>query len=557
MSLKPNPIQPVPAETVRVARAAFPKGNPYLALRDELGPIFRDEDFADLFPRDGQPALPPWRLALVTMMQFRENLSDRQAAEAVRARIDWKYLLGLELADAGFDFSVLSEFRTRLLDGGGEAVLLEKLLERCRGLGLVKAGGKQRTDATYVLAAIRSLNRLELVAETMRAALNELATIAPVWLSSVAPRDWYERYSRRIEDDRLPKSKEKRASYGQTVGEDGFRLLDLLQQPDAPRQADQIQSIEALRRVLARHYDRIETRSEDEKQPQIRFKADKDLSSTTEALESPYDPEARFRSRYAREWTGYQVHLTETCEDEAVHLITHVETTEATVHESQKTQTIHQALVDKGLPPDQHLVDTAYIDAELLVNSREDFNITLVGPGRLDNSWQAKVEGAYDRYCFEIDWEQKRLRCPQGHYSVIWRDLADAYGPYHQILFDRQTCLACQARPLCTRSKDQERRLRIQPRPQYEALQAARLLQTTEAGKQLYNQRAGIEGTISQAVRAFGMRQTRYRGLAKTHLQNMAIAVGINLDRIVAWLDNLPRAKTRTSRFARLALLPV
>ena len=164
MSLKPSPIQPIPEETVRVARAAFPSGNPYLTLRDALGPIFRDEDFLDLFPTDGQPALPPWRLALVTIMQFRENLSDRQAAEAVRARIDWKYLLGLELTDAGFDFSVLSEFRARLLDGNSELLLLEKLLNRCRVLGLLKARGKQRTDATHVLAAIRVLNRLELVA---------------------------------------------------------------------------------------------------------------------------------------------------------------------------------------------------------------------------------------------------------------------------------------------------------------------------------------------------------------------------------------------------------
>jgi transposase len=113
MSLTPRAIQPVPAETVRVARAAFPKGHPYPTLRDALGPIFQDEDFAALFPLGGQPGLPPWRLALVTILQFRENLADRQAAEAVRARIDWKYLLGLELTDPGFDFSALSECRDR------------------------------------------------------------------------------------------------------------------------------------------------------------------------------------------------------------------------------------------------------------------------------------------------------------------------------------------------------------------------------------------------------------------------------------------------------------
>jgi len=147
MSLKPRQIERVPEHAMRVAQAAFPKGNLYLTLRDQLGSIFQDQDFSDLFPKDGQPALPPWRLALLTILQFRENLPDRQVAKAVRGRIDWKYLLGLKLTNSGFDYSVLSEFRTRLLEGGGEALILDKLLDQCRSLGLVKARGTQRTDA--------------------------------------------------------------------------------------------------------------------------------------------------------------------------------------------------------------------------------------------------------------------------------------------------------------------------------------------------------------------------------------------------------------------------
>src|SRR5215211_1975841 len=222
MSLKATPIEPVPEGTARVAKAAFRKGNPLLSLRDELGAIFADADFADLLPKLGQPGLPPWRLALVTLLQFRENLPDRQAAEAVRARIDWKYLLGLELTDPGFDHSVLCEFRARLLEGSAEERLLHKLLERCQTLGLLKARGRQRTDATHVLAAIRVLNRLELVGETLRAALNELATVAPGWLRELASKDWYKRYGRRIEDGRLPRAAAERETYARTVGEDGF-----------------------------------------------------------------------------------------------------------------------------------------------------------------------------------------------------------------------------------------------------------------------------------------------------------------------------------------------
>ena len=256
MSLHSHVIEPVPEETARVARAAFPKGHPSLTFRDALGTIFQDEDFSALFPAWGQPGLPPWRLALVTIMQFRENLADRQAAEAVRARIDWKYLLSLELTDPGFDFSVLSEFRDRLLAGTAEELLLDKLLERCRALHLLTARGQQRTDSTHVLAAIRVLNRLELVAETLRAALNAVATVAPAWLQAVTPLAWYERSSRRIEESRLPKDTAAREAYAQMVGEDGFQFLDALEAPDAPQEARELPVMATLRRTWQRHDDR-------------------------------------------------------------------------------------------------------------------------------------------------------------------------------------------------------------------------------------------------------------------------------------------------------------
>jgi transposase len=168
MSLKPQAIEPVPEETVRVAKAAFPKGNMYMRMRDELGTLYLDEQFAPLFPRRGQPAFSPWRLALISIMQYVENLSDRQAAEAVRARIDWKYALGLQLTDAGFDFSVLSEFRNRLVEGGLEQHLLDAMLTEFQAQGLLKERGQQRTDSSHVIASVRDLNRLETVGETLK-----------------------------------------------------------------------------------------------------------------------------------------------------------------------------------------------------------------------------------------------------------------------------------------------------------------------------------------------------------------------------------------------------
>ena len=197
MSLRPTPCGDIPANTAAAARAAFPKGNAYLRLRNELGTIFTDAQFAPLFASRGQPAACPWRLALVTLLQFAENLSDRRAAEAVRSRVDWKYLLGLELTDPGFDASVLSEFRGRLVAGGAEQLLLDILLTLCRERKLLRPRGRQRTDSTHVLDAVRGLNRLECAIETLRAALNALASAAPDWLRAHADPDWGERYAGR------------------------------------------------------------------------------------------------------------------------------------------------------------------------------------------------------------------------------------------------------------------------------------------------------------------------------------------------------------------------
>src|SRR5918911_204411 len=382
MSLRPQPIGSIPEQTALVAHAAFPQGHPYLTLRDHLGTMFQDEDFATLFPAWGSPGLPPWRLALVTLMQFREHLTDRQAAEAVRARIDWKYRLGLALTDPGFDFSVLSEFRDRLLAGSAETLLVDKLLERCRTMGLLKARGQQRTDSTHVLAAIRVMNRLELVAETLRATLNALATVAPDWLQGLAPLAWYERYGRRLEDTRLPREQAQRDAYAQTVGEDGFHLLDALAAPAAPQGLRELPIIATLRQTWQRHYERtVRALASPGELPEyaVRFKASRELPPATEGIESPYDVEARYRHKHDTQWTGSMVHVSETCEPTAPHLLTHVHTTPATVHEAQCTKPIQQALIDKGVPPQEHLVDAAYISSELLVHSRDDQGIALRG----------------------------------------------------------------------------------------------------------------------------------------------------------------------------------
>ena len=495
-------------------------------------------------------------------MQFRERLSDRQAADAVRGRIDWKYLLALDLADAGFDFSILCEFRARLLQHVATERLLARLLDAAREGGLLKARGRQRTDSTHVLAAVRTLNRLELVGETLRAALNAIAVAAPDWLRGIAPPDWHERYDRRVEDMRLPETALKREAYAVQVGTDGFVLLDALDRAGAPPDAAALPEVAVLRRVWARHFERDKAEADDRSASEpgsgrVRMRPVQGRGPA-DRVESPYDIDARFRSKHATKWTGYMVHLTETCDEGTPRLVVNTDTTPANVHEAPRTGLIHDALAAKGLAPSEHLVDSAYISAGHLVTARTQHGIDLVGPGRPNVSWQSRSGGdAFTLADFTVDWDSKVARCPEGKESGLWTSGAKHRGPGSviHVQFRAADCRPCPSRARCTRarSKYQGRVLAVMPQPEHEALAAARAREDTTEGKSLYAQRNGVEGTLSQAVRVFGLRQARYRGLAKTGLQGVATAAALNLDRIAAWFAGRPLAPTRTSRFAALA----
>jgi transposase len=545
MSLTPSIIESVPEQTILVARAAFPKGNLYLSMRDELGTLFEDQDFIELFSPLGYPAVTPWRLALITIMQFLENLSDRQTADAVRSRIDWKYLLGLELTDSGFDHSVLSRFRSRLTAGEQQTLLLDRLLDRFREKKLLKVRGHQRTDSTHVLAAIRVMNRLELVTETMRAALNEVATFAPEWLTKAALPEWFTRYAARAEQSRMPRTEKAKEEFAAKVGEDGFYLLKLLR--DEQPELLKLEQVAILERVWERHY----TRHED---GEVHWRLTAELERAATAIESPYDTEARYSTKRDLAWTGYKVHLSETCDEEMPRLITNVHTTVATTQDVSCTDLINKSLQEKDLLPARHLVDTGYTDAELVVESAGKYGIELFGPMRLNPSWQART-GGIDAAQFQIDWDKKLARCPMGKQSAYWSEYQtkEYSRPVVKIRFKNEDCLNCLSRAKCVRNKKAGRSLQLPSREMYEALEQTRRKLSSDDGRQAYQKRAGIEGTISQGVRRGTLRRSRYRGLEKTHLQEVATATAINIVRAVNYLNQELPAKTRVSKLARLA----
>jgi len=553
MSMYARELGTIPEETIRVARAACPKGTLAMRLRDELGELYQDEYFASLYPVEGQPAYEPWRLAIVTVLQYAEGLTDRQAADAVRERIDWKYALGLDLTDAGFDFSLLSEFRTRLVESQQETLLLDRLLEVCKERGWLKAGGKQRTDSTHVLARVRSLSNLECVGETLRAVLDDLATLAPDWLVQHITPDWFERYSHRVENYRLPKAESQRTALAQQIGADGLHLLQALEKPDAPERLQNDASVQLLRQVWQQYYDLAGGKA--------KWRAGPQENAEEGIIRSPYDAEARTGKKRETAWLGYKVHLTETCALETTEqaqepvlpqLITDVQTTVANVQDVEMTQVIQEDLAQHDLVPDEQIVDTGYVDAELLVSSQQNYGIRLLGPVLSDNSWQAKADKGFDVAHFQLDWQAELASCPQGQSSARW-SLA---GERIEVVFAREVCAACPLRKDCTKSATTGRVLHLRPQAAHEALQARRYEQETPPFRQAYQTRAGIEATLSQAVRGMGIRRARYDGLHKTQVQHVITAVAINLVRIDAVLTQTPRGKTRRSNFAQLAWHP-
>jgi transposase len=545
MSLHPQPLSAIPQETQRVAHAAFPKGTLCLRIADELGDLFRDQQFADLFPTRGQPAASPARLAWVCVLQYIEGLSDRQAADAVRGRIDWKYALTLELDDPGFDHTVLSEFRSRLVNSQAQRLVLDTLLERLSELGLIHERGRQRTDSTHVLAAVRVLNRLERVGETLRAALNDLAVIAPEWLQALAPPQWYARYGRRVENDHLPKTDAAREELARVIAADGERLLAAVDAATDQPVLGQIPTVQTLRRLWSEQY---------VGEPgQLRWREVKDMPVPAQLISSPYDTDARYSTKRQVEWIGYKVHFTETCDEDRPNLIVNVETTPATTPDDNMIEVVHESLEQHDRLPSEHLVDKGYTDAGVLVDSQHDYGVTIVGPVAEDPSWQARAGEGFDKGSFEVDWEEEVVTCPAGKKSISW--LPNTYpqsGMAFEARFARKDCTPCPFRAQCTRSKQEPRIIGLLPREQHEALQAARRRQETEEFRRQYAARAGIEGTHEQAVRRCGLRRCRYIGQAKAHLQHVLTAAALNVIRLDDWWAGAPVSRTRCSRFAAL-----
>jgi transposase len=451
LSLRTRSGEQVPSLTAQIARASNPADTTAMWVRDRLDGLWCDEDFAGWYPRNGRPGLSPAQLDTVCVLQFLLGLSDRQAAEAVCCRIDFKYALAMELDDPGFHHSVLADFRERLARDDRADRLLDLALARLKEAGLVRERTAQRTDSTHVLAAVRDLTRLELVTEAVRAALEEVARTAGHLLTGLVDEDWGRRYGRPV---RLGKNPTRPKTKILAAGDDACRLLGHLHRGVVSYRPGP--QAEALRQIVVQNYyrdaaGRLSWRTTD----------DNGLPPSASAIVSPYDTTARYvRHGHIIRWKGFAAHLTETCAPDSVNVITDVATTSAATDDSQALPGIHSRLARRGLLPAEHLVDGGYTSLVDLERAAREHQVTVTGPlpgnptrGPLPGNptRQHRRNEGFDRDDFHIGFERRQVTCPQGQVSAGWHGPYPTSSPTAAPLivarFTKSQCQPCPDRP--------------------------------------------------------------------------------------------------------------
>jgi len=533
MSLKVQPLPPIPQETQQVVHQILPVTNIFRIIGERLSNFVSDEDFADLYPTEGRPALSPALLAMVTVFQFLENLSDRQAVMMVVSRLDWKYALHLPLAYAGFDPSVLCEFRVRLMAQKAEARVFNQLLSTLKDQGLLQGRHLQRTDSLAVLSAVRQLSRLELAMETLRLALNAVESTDTVWLRNAVPHSWAERYGTWTQHGRLVRAKGEAARIETArllaqTGEDGQWLLEKVDQAATPPVLRALPEVDILRRVWQQQFVVLEQRVT------VRDKVD---ACGADLIQTPHDPQVRYGEHGGQSWQGYQVHLTETAEPTQPRIITDVQTTPAGQADCRQIAPIQKALTERDLLPETHVADGGYVNGDTLGQSSQR-GVKLMGPVQADTSPQAQRPDGLTADQFVFDYEQQVAQCPGGQTSRTWSVRQNQYGAtIFDIHFAAAGCQSCDLKRRCMPTKQiitQGRALKI--KPSHEQVKQRRQEQQTQTFKEVYRRRAGIEASLSEMIRAHGLRRARYCGRPKIHLQHLWIATATNLKRAARWL---------------------
>jgi transposase len=524
MTLREREPGVMPEDIRAIGEQVLASGDPYRVIGEQLADIVRDEQFAGLYEARGRAAVWPSVLALVTLFQFLEDLPDREAARAVVVRLDWKYALHLPLGYGGFDFSCLSYFRRRLVEHEQQRLVFETVLARVRALGFLGKRSKQRTDSLAVIGAVRELSQVELVSEALRLALRALAAVDATWVEATVPVAYRTTYLERRTDYRL--SAAERQAELVRVGQDGAWLLDRLADADGTVLRG-LPAVATLATIWQQRYARGDGA--------VRWR-DRTVDST-ELVVTPHDPGVRIGQKRGHAWWGDKVHVTETiaappdpdaaepaAPDDQVRFITDVTTSPAPSGDGQALGEIRDHLRERDLLPQEQVVDSGYVSGKHLAES-DAAGVDLIGPPLADTA-----TNGFKLADFQIDRTARRAVCPAGQVATKWAVRTERDGSRAvQVRFPTAVCAACPLRPRCTTGAG-GRNLSLSEH--YERLVARRAEAQTPAFRAKLRTRAGIEATLSELVRAHGLRRHRYRGDAKRHCQHLLTAAACNLKRL-------------------------
>jgi transposase len=508
----------MPTETEQIGQKLLPENDVYWLIGDRLFAQVNEAEYADLYSIEGKPGISPILLAFVTVFQYMEKLADRQAIRALQMRLDWKYALHLPLEYEGFDFSVLSEFRDRLIKGQAEGRVFEKLDEQIRALGLIKEHGKQRSDSIAMLTKVRRLCRLETVVETLRLAIVAIVNTDRTWSKEILPPSWEEKYGERFVRQRY--SEKEWQEYEEQIGENGQWLLSRLEKGSAPAEIQNLPEVQVLKTVWTQQF-----RAEAGKMVYTDLKK---YDGHTQ-IQSPHDPEARYSRKRHFEWVGDKVQVTETEDEGYPHIITDMVATSSNRTDYEELTAIQARLEQRNCLPAEHYVDAGYMSGPNLDSSQKR-HIDLIGPLQTVTTPQDWLPDGITRAHFQIDAEKGTVTCPKGY-------VAKDPIPVNNSLsfrFPATACRACEFHVRCCTGKA-GRTVGISA--YYVLTEAAYARQNTEAFKKDYHQhRSGVEGSLSALVRGQGLRVARYIGSKKRHLQAVFSGCAANLLRTARWL---------------------
>lgn len=522
MCLKARTPWPMPKETGEIVGKMLKADSLYKLVGDEIFFQFSDADYADLYPAEGAPAVSPVILGLVSIFQYVEKYPDRQAAEAVRMRLDWKYVLHLPLDYPGFDFSVLSEFRERLLNHQAEARPFDRLVAIFHAKQLIKERGKQRSDSLAMLTKVRHLSRLELVVESLRLAVSAALQANRTWGEASLPPAWEAWYGDRYVMERH--RPEEWDAYERTIGADGQWFLNQVEKAGAPAELKDLPAVQVLKTVWAQQFR--------EAAGQMVYQTVTDYDGHTQIM-SPHDPQARYSKKRDFAWVGGKLQVTETDDEGYPHLLTDIAATCSSLSDWEALPTIQDRLEARHCPPSEHYVDCGYTSGSNLEQSQHR-GIDLIGPVQSPVTPQSKLPDGMTLEQFSIDLAQHQATCPAGYTT---QRHAKREQVEERFYFPLQVCQACRLRSRCCTGKG-GRTLCV--RRSYPTLQQARQRQKTEAFRQDYRRhRSGVEGCLSALARGNGLRVSRYIGHPKRHLQALFGGAAANLKRAARWLAGI------------------